>query len=49
MSSVTAKRITGDHLDKPFGVAFYPPGPHPQYLYVPTPVTSSAFLIATAI
>jgi glucose/arabinose dehydrogenase len=34
MSSVTAKRITGDHLDKPFGVAFYPPGPHPQYLYV---------------
>lgn len=26
--------FTEDELDKPFGIAFYPPGPNPQYLYV---------------
>jgi glucose/arabinose dehydrogenase len=26
--------FTEDQLNKPFGIAFYPPGPEPQYLYV---------------
>ena len=26
--------FTSDDLDKPFGIAFYPPGPEPHYLYV---------------
>ncbi len=26
--------FTTDSLKKPFGIAFYPPGPEPQYLYV---------------
>jgi glucose/arabinose dehydrogenase len=26
--------FTEDQLKKPFGIAFYPPGPDPQYLYV---------------
>ena len=30
----TTEVFTGDALNKPFGIAFYPPGPDPQYLYV---------------
>ena len=26
--------FTSDSLNQPFGIAFYPPGPEPQYLYV---------------
>jgi len=26
--------FTNDSLNQPFGIAFYPPGPEPQYLYV---------------
>jgi glucose/arabinose dehydrogenase len=26
--------FTSDRLNRPFGIAFYPPGPEPQYLYV---------------
>ena len=31
---VTTEIFTEDQLNKPFGIAFYPPGPEPQYLYV---------------
>ena len=27
-------QIFADNLDRPFGIAFYPPGNHPQWLYV---------------
>ena len=27
-------RIFADDLDRPFGIAFYPPGNHPQWIYV---------------
>jgi len=30
----TTEIFTEDQLNKPFGIAFYPPGPEPQYLYV---------------
>jgi glucose/arabinose dehydrogenase len=30
----TTQLFTRDHLNKPFGIAFYPPGEKPQYLYV---------------
>lgn len=30
----TTNSIFAAGLDKPFGLAFYPPGPNPQYLYV---------------
>ncbi|MEO5753760.1 MAG: sorbosone dehydrogenase family protein [Chthoniobacterales bacterium] len=30
----TTEVFTEDGLNKPFGIAFYPPGPEPQYLYV---------------
>jgi glucose/arabinose dehydrogenase len=26
--------VFADHLNRPFGIAFYPPGPDPQYIYV---------------
>jgi glucose/arabinose dehydrogenase len=26
--------VFADHLNQPFGIAFYPPGPDPQYVYV---------------
>ena len=31
-----AAAVYAKDLDGPFGLAFYPPGPHPQYLYVAT-------------
>jgi glucose/arabinose dehydrogenase len=31
---VTENEIFADGLDSPFGIAFYPPGPDPQYVYV---------------
>ncbi|CAN5585431.1 sorbosone dehydrogenase family protein [soil metagenome] len=30
----TTQIFTENDLNKPFGIAFYPPGPEPQYLYV---------------
>jgi glucose/arabinose dehydrogenase len=27
-------RVFADHLDRPFGIAFYPPGSDPQWIYV---------------
>ena len=37
-ADVAAKPATGeifaDGLDRPYGIAFYPPGPHPKWLYV---------------
>ncbi|CAM2151490.1 cytochrome c [Pararobbsia alpina] len=30
----SANEIYADGLDRPFGIAFYPPGNHPQWLYV---------------
>jgi glucose/arabinose dehydrogenase len=30
----TVKQVFVGGLDQPFGLAFYPPGPNPQYLYV---------------
>jgi glucose/arabinose dehydrogenase len=32
----TRNEIFADGLDAPFGLAFYPPGPEPQFLYVAT-------------
>ena len=31
---VTNTTIFVDHLRQPFGIAFYPPGPNPRYIYV---------------
>jgi glucose/arabinose dehydrogenase len=33
----TETSIFASGLDNPFGIAFYPPGPNPQYVYVATP------------
>src|SRR6202012_4094722 len=27
-------QVFADHLDGPFGIAFYPAGPNPQYVYI---------------
>jgi glucose/arabinose dehydrogenase len=32
--SVTNTTVFAEHLHQPFGIAFYPPGPNPQYIYV---------------
>jgi glucose/arabinose dehydrogenase len=34
MSKVEARGVFADHLDAPFGVAFFPPGPDPSFVYV---------------
>jgi glucose/arabinose dehydrogenase len=31
---VTTKSIFAEHLRQPFGIAFYPPGPKPKFVYV---------------
>jgi glucose/arabinose dehydrogenase len=31
---LASKNIFADHLRQPFGIAFYPPGPNPQYVYI---------------
>jgi glucose/arabinose dehydrogenase len=33
-SKAATNRVYASGLNKPFGIAFYPPGPHPRYLYV---------------
>ena len=33
-ASLSVDQIFADGLDRPFGIAFYPPGPSPHYLYV---------------
>jgi glucose/arabinose dehydrogenase len=32
--AVATNTIFAEHLRQPFGIAFYPPGPNPQYVYV---------------
>jgi glucose/arabinose dehydrogenase len=32
--TVASTTVFADHLRQPFGVAFYPPGPNPRYIYV---------------
>ncbi len=32
----TTSEIFAAHLDRPYGIAFYPPGPNPAYVYVAT-------------
>jgi glucose/arabinose dehydrogenase len=32
-----AASVFADKLDRPYGIAFYPPGPDPKYVYVATP------------
>lgn len=31
---ISATTIFADHLRQPFGIAFYPPGPSPKYVYI---------------
>jgi glucose/arabinose dehydrogenase len=31
---VSGITVFAEHLRQPFGIAFYPPGPHPRYIYV---------------
>ncbi len=31
---VISTTVFADHLRQPFGIAFYPPGPNPRYIYV---------------
>jgi glucose/arabinose dehydrogenase len=32
--SVASTSVFAEHLHQPFGIAFYPPGPNPQYIYI---------------
>jgi glucose/arabinose dehydrogenase len=36
MSKLEARSTFADRLDSPFGIAFYPPGPNPEWVYVAT-------------
>jgi glucose/arabinose dehydrogenase len=36
-STPSASGVYASGLDEPFGIAFYPPGPEPRYVYVATP------------
>jgi glucose/arabinose dehydrogenase len=31
---IAGKTVFADNLRQPFGIAFYPPGPNPQYVYI---------------
>jgi glucose/arabinose dehydrogenase len=32
--TIASKRVFADGLHQPFGIAFYPPGPNPQFVYI---------------
>jgi glucose/arabinose dehydrogenase len=34
MSKVETRGVFADGLDSPFGIAFYPPGPNPKFVYI---------------
>jgi glucose/arabinose dehydrogenase len=36
-SKPTTSRVFAEGLNRPFGIAFYPPGPDPRFVYVATP------------